>query len=162
MARVTRIQHALVLFAAIAIPAAAHSRLPSSDHLCFASGSATYRIAAEASAPDYRVRFDGEAMEPDLRMRMVDRAEIADFVLVDDFGGSERTACAPSTPVRTVKIDLTTPKPDVTVHLSADSGAADYTLYVHSVRFSHQDAAALLAAMWKAGRRPNSVALADR
>jgi len=40
----------------------------------------------------------------------------------------------------------------VTVRLSAEGGPADYRIYVHSVRFSHQDAAALLAAMWKSDR----------
>lgn len=158
----TRIQKTLVLLAVLAIPAAAHSQLPASGDLCFASGSATYRIAADASAPDYRVRLDREATEPDLRMQLVDRAELADFVLVDDFSAAERTACRSSTPVQTVKVDLTSSTPDVIVRLSAEPGAADYRLYVHSVRFSHQDAAALLAAMWKAGQRRNSARLSSR
>ena len=162
MAGVNRTQKALVLLAVLALPAAAPGTLPSSDSLCFASGSTTYRIAADAPAPDYRVRFDRDASQPDLRMQLVDRVETADFVLVDDFGGSQHAACAPASPVQTIKIDLTTPLPDVTVHLSADPGAADFKLYVHSVRFSHQDAAALLAAMWKAGQRGNSAALSSR
>ena len=45
-----------------------------------------------------------------------------------------------------------TTRPDVTVRLSAE-GPADYTIYVHSARFSQQDAAALLAAIWQAERR---------
>ena len=43
--------------------------------------------------------------------------------------------------------------PDVTVNLSADPARSDYKIYVHSVRYSQQDAAALLAAMWKTGQR---------
>jgi hypothetical protein len=42
--------------------------------------------------------------------------------------------------------------PDVTVRLSAGT-SADYKIYVQSARFSQQDAAALLAAMWKANQR---------
>jgi hypothetical protein len=118
--------------------------------LCFASGASTYQIVATATAPDYRIRIDAEAARPDLRMQLVDRAENADFVLVDDFSGDEPRTCRSSTPIRTVTLDTATGKPDVTVQLSADAKGADYRLYVHSARFSQQDAAALLAAMWKA------------
>ena len=86
-------------------------------------------------------------------MQLVDRAEIADFVLVDDFSGKEPAPCRSSTPIQTVTLDADTAKPDVTVNLSADAAAADYKIYVHSVRFSQQDAAALLAAMWKTDQR---------
>ena len=37
--------------------------------------------------------------------------------------------------------------------LSADAAISDYKIYVHSVLFSQQDAAALLAAMWKTDQR---------
>jgi hypothetical protein len=83
-------------------------------------------------------------------MRLVDRPEIADFVLVDDFSAGSGP-CRSATRIQTVRIDAEAP--DVTVALSAGAGRADYTLYVHSVRFSQQDAAALLAAIWKAEKR---------
>ena len=86
-------------------------------------------------------------------MQLVDSAEIADFVLVDDFSGGEPAPCRSSTPIRTVALDADTAKPDVTVTLSADAAVSDYKIYVHSVRFSQQDAAALLAAMWKTDQR---------
>jgi hypothetical protein len=88
-------------------------------------------------------------------MQLVDSAEIADFVLVDDFSGTEQAPCRSSTPIRTVTLDADTDgaTPDVTVHLSADAAVSDYKIYVHSVRFSQQDAAALLAAMWKTNQR---------
>ena len=86
-------------------------------------------------------------------MRLVDRAEIADFVLVDDFSGDEPRTCRSSTPIRTVTLDAAPASPTSRSSLSADARAPDYKLYVHSVRFSQQDAAALLAAMWKADQR---------
>jgi hypothetical protein len=159
---VNRIQKTFTLLAVLAIPAGAHSTLSPAGKLCFASGGATYRIAPYASSPDYRVRIDRDAPAADLRMRLADRPEAADFVLVDDFGASERDACGSSARIRTVKIDPATPVPDVTVSLTAEGGPADYSLYVHSVRFSHQDAAALLAAMWKAEQRRKTAALAGR
>ena len=149
-----RLQKSLILIAAIALPAAAHSTFaPVPESLCFASGATTYQIARHAASPDFRIKIADGAARPDLRMQLVDRAEIADFVLVDDFSDGTPSTCKSSTPIRTVTLDGSTGKPDVTVQLSTESKGADYRIYVHSVRFSQQDAAALLAAMWKADQR---------
>jgi hypothetical protein len=59
-------------------------------------------------------------------------------------------------------LDADARAPDVTVNLSADAAGADYKIYVHSVRFSQQDAAAMLAAMWKASQRRELAASAIR
>jgi hypothetical protein len=148
---VNRIQQTLILAAAVALPAAAHSTFaPTREALCFASGATTYQIARNA---DFRIRIADTSAKPDLRMRLVDSAEKADFVLVDDFSAGEQAPCRSSTPIRTVALDADTAKPDVTVTLSADAALSDYKIYVHSVRFSQQDAAALLAAMWKTDQR---------
>jgi hypothetical protein len=143
----------MLLLACVAVPAAAHSAFVPKDTACFVSGVATYQIAPAATAPDYRIRIDANAKSPDLRMRLVDRPETADFVLVDDFSATAPSACRSATRIKTVKLDPQAASPDVTVSLAAEPGPADYTLYVHSVRFSQQDAAALLAAMWKADQR---------
>ena len=153
-----RTQKTLILVAAVALPAAAHSTFaPTRETLCFASGATTYQIARNAPTPDFRIKIaDAPATSdsrPDLRMRLVDSAEKADFVLVDDFSASEQAPCRSTTPIRTVALDADTAKPDVTVTLSADAALSDYKIYVHSVRFSQQDAAALLAAMWKTDQR---------
>ena len=153
MAAVNRTQKIFILAAAVAVPAAAHSTFaPTKESLCFASGAATYQIARNAPTPDYRIKVAGDTAGADLRMQLVDSAEMADFVLVDDFSGKEQGSCRSSTPIRTVTLDADATAPDVTVNLSADPAASDYKIYVHSVRFSQQDAAALLAAMWKADR----------
>jgi hypothetical protein len=151
---VNRIQKTLILVAAVALPAAAHSTFaPTREALCFASGATTYQIARSAAAPDFRIKIADASAKPDLRMRLVDSAEKADFVLVDDFSAGEQAPCRSSPPIRTVALDADTAKPDVTVTLSADAALSDYKIYVHSVRFSQQDAAALLAAMWKTDQR---------
>lgn len=149
-----RTRKTLILLAVLAVPAAAHSMFaPAKEPLCFASGAATYQIARDVSAPDFRVRIADASAKPDLRMQLVDSAEIADFVLVDDFSGAESASCRSATKIQTVALDTGAAKPDVTVNLSADATAPDYKIYVHSVRFSQQDAAALLAAMWKNTQR---------
>jgi hypothetical protein len=150
---VNRIQKTLILIAAVVVPVAAHSSFaPSTDTRCFNSGAATYRIEDRTATPDFRIQIASNAPRPDLRMQLVDSPEIADFVLVDDFSAGGETPCRAALPVRTVTLDGST-SPDVTVNLSADSGAADYRIYVHSIRYSQRDAAALLAAMWKADQR---------
>jgi hypothetical protein len=149
---VNRLQISSLLIAAVTVPAVAYVSLaPKRDNNpCFASGSSTYRIAAGATAPDFRIGFADNAA--DLRIQLVDQPEIADFVLVDDFSAGEPTPCRSATPVRTVALD-NGGAPDVTVNLSADPVGADYRIYVHSVRYSQQDAAALLAAIWKTDQR---------
>lgn len=153
-----RLRKSLILFAVIAVPAAAHSTFAPQDELCFASGAATYRLAQKAAAPDYRVKIDNAAQRPDLRMQLVDRPEIADFVLADDFAATPGSACKSPAPVRTVTVDNETPALDITVSLAPGDTLPDYRVYVHSVRFSHRDVAALLAALWKAQQ---SVQLAE-
>lgn len=150
----------LVLVAAIALPAAAHSTFAPAPNLCIASGTATYRLAPTATSPDFRVRIESAASHPDLRIRLVDSPELADFVIADDYSATnESTACQTDIPAKTVKVDAEALKPDVVVSLAADVTDPDYTVYVRSVRHSSQDAAALLAVMWKA---QNTRALASR
>lgn len=144
-----RIRKTLVLIAVIAVPAAAHSTFAPEDELCFASGSATYRLSQKARHPDLHVKIDNAAPRPDLRMQLVDRPEIADFVLVDDHGATPGNACRSPAPVKVVKVDGETRSPDIVVSLDPGEATPDYKVYVHSVRFSHRDGAAMLAALWK-------------
>src|SRR5262245_19041700 len=100
-----RLQKSVVLIAAIAVPVAAHSAFaPSEANLCFSSGATTYQIARNASSPDFRIKIADCAARPDaradLRMQLVDRAEMADFVLVDDFSGTEPAPCRSSTKIQ--------------------------------------------------------------
>ena len=50
--RMERLRRSLILIAVIAVPAAAHSTFAPTDDLCFASGSATYRLSPQAASPD--------------------------------------------------------------------------------------------------------------
>jgi hypothetical protein len=125
---------------------------PSEDSLCLASGAAIYRIDANATSADFTIKVVDDSRSSDLRIQRVENPELADLVLVDDGAAHGPEACRQATPVRTVAFHTGPASPDVTVRLSADE-AADYKIYVRSTRFSQQDAAALLAAMWKANQR---------
>ena len=137
-----------------AVPAAAHALLLPTTNPCFTSGTATYRISAAAPAPDYRVRIDNAAAQPDLRVGLVDQPEIADFVLVDDLDAVQGNACAAPTP-KTIRVDAGETLPDLTVSLSqiGAADASDFKLYVRSARFSQEDAAALFGVMWRSRSR---------
>jgi len=155
--------HKSVLFGlAIALPAAAQgfqAFLPA-KHRCFASGAATYQVSATARTPDYAVRIDNHATHPDLRMQLVDEPTAADFVLVDDFDAAESNACQTSLPLKTIRVDDQALRPDLTISLAAGSEASDFKLYVHSARFSHDEAAALFGVMWRA-TQPHNLANAE-
>jgi hypothetical protein len=149
---VNRTTKAVLSIAALAVPVGAAAMLaPADDGLCLASGATAYRLAPNAAVPDFRIRIDAGAAKPDLRIQAVDRAEIADFVLVDD--GSGGPPSCRSAAVRTVAIDAAAAEPDVTVSLAATPAAADYRIFVRSARFSQRDAVALLAAIWRANQR---------
>jgi hypothetical protein len=149
---VNRLRTIAMTLAALAVPAAAYSAfIPhSASDACFVSDSASYRIAPGMASPDFRIKIAAEEAQADLRMQLVDRPEMADFVLVDDSG--DGPGCQPS--ARTVTIDAGgVARADVTVALTNDIDAADYRLYVRSTRFSPQDAMALVAALWKSSER---------
>ena len=100
-----RLRKSLILLAVIAVPAAAHSTFAPEEELCFASGSATFKLSPKASSPDIRVKIDNAAPRPDLRMQLVDRPEIADFVLADDYGATPGNACQSPAPMKVIKVD---------------------------------------------------------
>jgi hypothetical protein len=126
---------------------------------CFAAGSATYRLSATTHTPDYQVRIDNRAVRPDLHMQLVDDPAAADFVLVDDFDATASDACRTSLPLKTIRVNDAAPRADLTISLAEGAGP-DFKLYVHSARFSHEEAAALFGVMWQAAR-PRSVAAAE-
>ncbi len=83
-------------------------------------------------------------------MQLVDEPAAADFVLVDDFDAAASNACRTSMPLRTIRVDDATAHPDLTISLAGGDAAPDFKLYVHSARFSHEEAAALFGVMWQA------------
>ncbi|MBI4275045.1 MAG: hypothetical protein HY659_10140 [Rhizobiales bacterium] len=143
----------LALLSVFALPAIGHSFFISPKGHCFTAGSATYQLTPTAATPDYRIRIDNAIKAPDLRMQLVDRPEIADIVIADDFHPSDGDLCKAAGRLKKIRIGADEPNPDVTVAFTQTASNADYKLFVHSARFSHHDAAALMAVMWKAAKR---------
>jgi hypothetical protein len=129
----------------VAVPAAAAgSFFASSAKPCFVADNAGYQLSAAASA-NYTVRIDNTAPTPSLRMQVVDDPAAADFVLVDD-SDAENT-CKAAAAIKSVRVDSAALNADLTVALSR--AEADTKIYVRSVNFSEQDAAALFAVIWQ-------------
>jgi hypothetical protein len=140
------LQKFLILLLVAGIPAAAPFTA-SSPRLCFTAGPITYQVAAGLSAADVRVKIVAPLANPDLRIQLVNDVQSADFALVDDFGAGDGNACASGGPVKRVRVVPDAQAADVTIALSDEPSAGDLKLFVHSARFGHRDAAALLAAM---------------
>ncbi len=139
-------RYATIAVLLLATPAAA-------GDLCFNSGKTTYQLIKSGSA-DVRIRVDAQNPSPDLRMQIVEQAEIADFILADD-ADEGNDPCGTAKRITTVRADENEKRPDVTVVLSAKPETADYKVFVNSTRYAPADAAALLAAIWKSSQRRN-------
>ena len=147
----TRSHLSMLLALAIAIPALATAAAPyfsNQDSPCFSIAGVGYRLVARHDA-DYTVKIDAAAVQPDLSVQIVDDPTGADFVLVD--GADNSGACADTRSIRTIRIDQQATEADLTVILGRIPAA--YKIYARSHEFSAQDAAALFAVMWKAGRK---------
>jgi hypothetical protein len=158
-----RLNKLLILLLVAGLPAAAAPPLfltfTAQPRLCFTAGSITYQVGG--AAPDYRVRI---AAVGDLRIQLVHDVELADFALVDDVTDDD-SACDAGGTIRTIKVIDDQGPADITIGLTqaervdptdaepaaAEAAvaetAADLKLFVHSARFGHRNAAALLAAM---------------
>lgn len=142
MARWVKIFAALVL--AIAIPATAQTfgfSLGAAEPACLSIGNASYRVT-NSTRPDVTVRVDSAAAAPDIRIRIVDIPDEADFVFVDD---GNAPACSRG-PLRSVRIDAAAAAPDLVVAMAAPESPAHYRIYVRSRWFNAETAAALFAA----------------
>lgn len=112
---------------------------------CLSIGNTTYRLAPHGARADYAVRVDSAAPSPGMRIRMVDNADEADFVFIDD--GDRPAGCQPGSAVtRSVTTDPARAAPDLIVGLAAPSTPADYRIFVRSRWLSAEAAAALFAA----------------
>lgn len=141
-----RLRKTFVLLCIAAFPAVAAQFLTASPDLCFTAGSVTYRLSSDARSPDYRIAIDNDAPHPDLRVRLVDRVETADFALTDDAGAMSGNACRAAGTLKTIRIVAAGTPADLTIAVARDQAApGDFGLYVHSARVSHFDAAALFA-----------------
>ena len=138
----------VLLLLAVAVPATAQtfgfSISEADPSVCLAIGNTSYRIASGSLHADYTVRIDPAAPAPDLRIRLAETADMADFVFVDD---GEAPARCPrgASGIRSVRADAAAQAPDLVLGFATSAMPADYRIFVRS-RFLAPEAAATLFA----------------
>jgi hypothetical protein len=143
---VGRIKIPALLLLAIALPATARTfdfSIGALAPACLSVGNASYRAVPQSARADHAVRLDPAAATPDIRIQIVDSADAADFVFVDD--GDAPPACQhKGAAVKTVKIDAAAP--DLVAAVTTGAALADYRIYIRSRWMTPETAAALFAA----------------
>jgi hypothetical protein len=99
------------------------------------------------------VRFTTNPAKATVRVQIIDRAEAADFAVIDDDDTAEGGVCQSSQPPQLVSISRGFSASDPVIYLTSD-GPADYRIFVQSKTFSMLDAAALIVGA--RGARPNA------
>jgi hypothetical protein len=148
-----------ILVLAIPLIAAAvlvRVELVPSQRPCIAIGTDTLQIADAPWHADLHVSFTDDPALATVRVALTDRAERADFAVIDDAEGTEDATCTatPSTQFIAVSAHPSTGAP--VIYLSPDERSADYRIFVSSKHFSTREAAALIVGAH--GERPRLAA----
>jgi hypothetical protein len=121
----------------------AGSELLPAGRSCIALGETSLQIAPNPGHAQFNVSFTRDPAMATVRVQLVDDAEAADFVYVDDVEGTEADTCEVTAATRFVGITASSPAAGPVIYLSPD-GDADYRIFVRSKRFTPQQAAALI------------------
>lgn len=110
---------------------------------CIALGRASVQIATAPWQPQLHVSFTNDPAAATVRVQLVDSAEMADFVVVDDRQTPDAESCAYNSETSLVGIADRVSASEPVIYLTHDAGA-DYRIFVQSRTFSARDAAALV------------------
>jgi hypothetical protein len=119
----------------------ARSELLPGARPCIEAGGSALQIAETPWHADLHVAFTEYPPAATVRVQIVDTAESADFVMVDDADSAEANACSGAP--RFVAI-AAYPSVSVPVIYLSTEGGADYRIFVRSKTFSLREAAALI------------------
>jgi hypothetical protein len=119
----------------------AHSELLPGPRPCIEAGGSSLQISEAPWHADLHVAFTEYSPAATVRVQIVDNAETADFVMVDDADSGEANACGGAPRFVALSADPAASSP--IIYLSTDGGA-DYRIFVRSKTFSLREAAALI------------------
>lgn len=136
----------------------AHGELLPGPHPCIAAGEASVQIATIPSLANLHVGFTDDPAAATVRVQITDRAEAADFTVIDDVDDAEPGACESSGVPQLVTISASPSAAEPVIYLSQD-GPADYRIFVSSKSFSAREAAALIVGAHGGHQRLHSAAL---
>jgi hypothetical protein len=127
-------------------------------HPCISIAGASAEIADLPWRADLHVAFTDDPAAATVRVQITDRAEAADFVVVDDADSAETGACEGNAATRFVAV-LADPVGDAPVIYLSHDGVADYRIFVRSKTFTVRDAAALVVGAGGRHRAPDAALL---
>lgn len=123
------------------------------DAPCIAVADTSVQLTSLPWQYSLRVRFTANPAKATVRVQIIDRAEAADFAVIDGTDTAEGSACHGNQPPQLVSISHGFSSSDPVIYLTPD-GPADYRIFVQSKTFSMLDAAALIVGA--RGARPNT------
>lgn len=110
---------------------------------CISTGEASVQIAAMPWQTQSHVSFASDPLQATVRVQIVDSADSADFVVLDDVDAAEPGACPVTAATRFIGIADTSATSEPVIYLS-EQGDGDYRIFVKSRNFTARDAAALI------------------
>ena len=110
---------------------------------CISFGETTLQIATAPWQNQFQVSFTNDPRAATVRVQIVDRAEIADFAVIDDIDTANGESCSAARGTTFVSIARQPSSGEPLIYLSTEAGA-DYRVFVQSRTFSAHDAAALI------------------
>lgn len=127
-------------------------------HPCIPVGDETLQIAPAPWHADLHVSFTDDPAAATVRVQITDRADNADFAVVDDADGPEADACKVTPATQFVSIAAETSHAAPVIYLS-HQGPSDYRIFVKSRTFTAREAAALIVGASSAHRQVASASL---
>lgn len=125
---------------------------------CIAVADTSVQLTSMPWQSSLHVSFTSNPAKATVRVQIIDRAEAADFAVIDDIDTAEGGACHASQPPQLVSISRNLSTSDPVIYLTQD-GPADYRVFVQSKTFSMLDAAALVVGAHGGRHRVRSASL---
>jgi len=125
---------------------------------CIAVAETSVQLTSLPWLSSLHVSFTSNPAKATVRVQIIDRAEAADFAVIDDIDTAEGGTCQGNQPPKLVSISTSASASDPVIYLSQD-GPADYRIFVQSKTFSMLDAAALIVGARGGHRRAQSASL---
>ncbi len=110
---------------------------------CIAVADTSVQLTSVPWASSLHVSFTSNPAKATVRVQIIDRAEAADFAVIDDVDTAESGACQNHQPPQLVSISRGFSASDPVIYLTQEA-PADYRIFVQSKTFSMLDAAALI------------------
>ena len=136
----------------------ARDGLFSDSRPCIAVADTSVQLTSMPWQSSLHVSFTSNPAKATVRVQIIDRAEAADFAVIDDIDTAEGGACQTHQPPQLVSISQGVSTSDPVIYLTQD-GPADYRIFVQSKTFSMLDAAALIVGAHGGQHRTRSASL---